>query len=245
MICGHHDDIIKRPTIVSGSKAITAENKSPRYSRSTGRLLGTTRQLTRSEQASLAWRIIAGRTKPGEAHGLLRAWPGWEQFARNLWPVYEIPDAPYRLLCLRIVPYRGETMVLPDSTTVASGVVLGELHCNNRAIFDLVNRRENPFAAGRADLASLSNWTVHDRVGRNIEAFYGRTILTPAAIRLGFVVREKPTTFRLLLEKFFFRGLLLLYNQEGLARLQHGSTADNYPADVWMSRRQLLRLYYR
>jgi len=135
-------------------------------------------------------------------------------------------------------------MVLPDTTTVAAGALLGELHCNNRAIFEFVSHRGNPFAACREDLKSLSNWIVQNRLGRRIEAFYGCTILTTAACRLGFTLQQRPLTLRRRLEKFFFKGLLLLYNQEGLARIQHGSTADTYPADVWLSRRELLRLYH-
>ncbi|MBV8053754.1 MAG: hypothetical protein JO071_00770 [Deltaproteobacteria bacterium] len=208
------------------------------------RLSGATRRRTQDENASIAWRIIAGGATPGDARGLLRAWPGWEQIARALWPVCEIPDAPHGLLCLQITPYRGEPVVLPDTTTIAEGALLGELHCNNRAIFELVSRHGNPFAACREDLKSLSNWIVQDRLGRQIEAFYGCTILTTAACRLGFTVQEKPVTLRQRLEKFFFKGLLLLYSQEGLARIQHGSTADTYPAEVWLSRRELLRLYH-
>jgi hypothetical protein len=142
------------------------------------------------------------------------------------------------------MPYRGEPVILPDATAIAAGAIVGELHCNNRAIFELVRQRGNPFAACREDLKSLSNWIMQDRLGRQIEAFYGCTILTMAAYRLGFTVRAKPVTLHQRLEKFFFKGLLLLYNQEGLARIQHGSTADTYPADVWLSRRELLRLYH-
>src|SRR5690349_8976487 len=84
-------------------------DKIARFSRSrwTRRLPGKTRRLTQSENASLAWRLIAGGSRPGEAHGLLRAWVCWEQLARVLWPLCEIPEAPYGLLCLRIVRYRG------------------------------------------------------------------------------------------------------------------------------------------
>ncbi len=225
-------------------KAATYKTARHRWSRQTRRLKGITRRLTQSENSSLAWRIIAGGTKPGEAHGLLKAWPEWEWLARRLWPVYEVPGAPYGLLCVRITSHRGETVVLPDTTTVAQGAIIGELHCNNRVIFELVRQRGNPFAAGRADLKSLGNWIVQDQLGRQIEAFYGCTILTTAAHRLGFTVIEKPVTLRRRLEKFFFKGLLLLYNQEGLVRIQHGSTANTYPADIWLSRRELLRLYH-
>jgi YkoP-like protein len=192
----------------------------------------------------MAWRIIAGGTKPGEPHGLLKAWIGWEQFARHRWPILEIPDAPYGLLCMRIRSYSGETVMLPDSTMVAPGALLGELHCDNRAIFELVNQHGNPFTACRADLTSLARWMMQDQLGRQIEALHGSTILTAAAQRLGFTVQEKPITLRRRLERFFFKGLLLVYNQEGLVRIQHGSTADIYPADIWLSRRELFRRYH-
>ena len=235
-----------RQPSLEDQKREAAVDKAPRHprSRSTRRLPGTTRRLTQSENASLVWRIIAGRTTPGEAHGLLRAWRGWEQLAKLLWPVGDIPGAPYGLLCLRVLPYHGERVILPDKTAVVPGAIIGELHCNNRAILELVRRRGNPFAAFREDLKSLGNWTQHDGIGCQIEAFYACTILTRLANRLGFTVLEKPATLRRRLEKFFFKGLLLLYNQEGLARIQHGCTADTYPADVWLSRRELLRLYH-
>ena len=127
---------------------------------------------------------------------------------------------------------------------VAPGAILGELHCNNRVILTLVKRGGNPFAACRQDLKSLSKWMVQDRLGNQVTALYARTILAPAALRLGFTVREKPISLRQRLEKVFFKGLLLLYNQEGLTRIQHGSTANTYPADVWLSRREFLRLYH-
>ncbi len=202
-----------------------------------------TRRLTRSERASLAWRIIAGRTKPGEAHGLLKAWPAWEQLARLIWPVCEIPGAPYGLLCLRIRPYRGEPVTLGDGTLIQPGALLAELHCNNRAILELVRQHRNPFAACRHDLKRLSDWIQEDPVARRISALYACTILDKAADRLGFTVRPKPITLRRRLEKFFFKGLLLLYSQEGLARIQHGSTIQTYPSDVWLSRNEFLRLY--
>ena len=234
-----------RQPSLEDQKREAAVDKAPRHprSRSTRRFPGTTRRLTQSENASLVWRIIAGRTTPGEAHGLLRAWRGWEQLAKLLWPVGDIPGAPYGLFCLRVLPYHGERVILPDKTAVVPGATIGELHCNNRAILELVRRRGNPISAFREDLKSLGNWTQHDGIGCQIEAFYACTILTRVADRLGFTVLEKPATLRRRLEKFFFKGLLL-YNQEGLARIQHGCTADTYPADVWLSRRELLRLYY-
>lgn len=232
--------------IPTTQKLRVAVHQAARLARSrwTRRLSRGTRRLTQSEKASLAWRIIAGGTRPGEAHSLLRAWPGWELIARLLWPVSKIPDAPNNLLCIRITAYRGAAVVLPDATRLAPGAILAELHCNNREMLELVRHRCNPFAACREDLKALANWVAQDAIGGRIEAVYACTILAKAADRLGFTVVSKPATLRLKLEKFFFKGLLLLYSQEGMRRIQHGSTADTYPADVWLSRRELIRRYH-
>ena len=145
----------------------------PRWTRG---LPGITRRLTRSDSASLTWRIIVGGTRPGEPHGLLRAWLGWERVARSLWPVCEIPDAPYGLLRLRITAYWGEKVILPDATSVAPGAMIGELHCNNRAILDIVQQRSNPFAACREDLNRLSDRVQQDplahQIGRGVLCVY-------------------------------------------------------------------------
>jgi hypothetical protein len=162
-----------------------------------------------------------------------------------MWPVIEIPKARYGILCLRTAHYRGEQLLLPDGTKIGAGSLLCELHCNNAAILQLVRQRGNPFAACRQDLRSLSNWLEQDPLGHQIEAFHASTILTTAASRLGFTVREKPVTLRQRLERFYFKGLLLLYNQEGLTRILHGNTGRSFPGDIWMSRRELIRLYGR
>jgi hypothetical protein len=112
-------------------------------------------------------------------------------------------------------------------------------------VLKLVKQRVNPFAACRQDLQSLSDWIEQDPLARQIRALYGCTVLNRAAGRLGFTVLPKPVTMRRRLEKFFFKGLLLLYSQEGLARIEHGRTIDEYPTDIWLSRRELLRLYHR
>jgi len=227
-------------------KQHTSAAMTPRHPRSrrTRGLQGTTRRLMQSGNVGLMWRLIAGTTKPGEARGLLKGWLYWERVARFLWPVSAIPGAAYGLLSFRVTLYRGEPMALSGTATIARGALLGELHCNNRAILELVVKGGNPFAACRADLKSLSDWVLRDPLGRRIEAFYGSTILTVAARRLGFSILEKPVTWALWLEKIFFKGLLILYNEEGLARIDHGTVARNYPADVWLSRCELLRVYH-
>jgi hypothetical protein len=207
-----------------------------------GKRLGRSRGVSATE--ALMWRVIAHGTAPGKAHGLFLAWPGWERIAHRLWPTMPIPDSPYGLLRVRFRPYRGEPIILPDGYGLRPGSVIGELHCENRSILDLVAHAGiNPFRACREDLRSLARWLERSDCEESIGGFFGWTLLSRAACRLGFIVRPRPPTVRARLDRVFFAGLLMLYTVDGLDRLHRGSTISTYPQEVWMSRKQLIRRY--
>ena len=192
---------------------------------------------------SLTWRLIAGHSKAGEAHSLLRAWQGWEHFSRYLWPPMSIPGAPNGVLRIRIGSYDEAPIILPDGTEIRPNATIARIHCDNEAIVRMVGIHRNPFAAGREDLRSLAIWAQNDSIGRRIEAFYARSILTKGACRLGFTVTDSRVTMHRRFERVFFKGLLLLYSPEGLNRLRHGSTPRANPADLWLSRHALINRY--
>ncbi len=210
----------------------------------TRRLSGETQRLV-SPAAAFFWRLLAMGTTPGHPHGVLFVWPRWERFALRRWPTTEIPGAPYGLLAMRIAPYQGKAVELADGTIVEPKTFVGELHCNNPKILTLVTQgRGNPFRACREDLRSLAAWTANSLEGSRVRAFYGVTLLSRGAARLGFEVRRCQPTLRTRLDRMFMIGLLLLYNREGLSRLSHGSnTLHSYPQEAWMSRGRLMRLY--
>lgn len=197
-----------------------------------------------SPAAALMWRIISLGTKPGCARGPLRAWAGWENTCRFLWPTMEIPGARYRLLSVRLRPYRGKPLILPDRVKIVPPSLIGELHCNNQRILDLVRSgRGIPFAACREDLHKLAAWMVQNDTGRQVQALYGVTLLVKGAYRLGFYSRQHPLTIRSRLERVFMTGLLLLYTTDGIEHLMKGTTSRSYPQEVWISRNSLIRLY--
>jgi len=194
----------------------------------------------------MMWRVLSYRTKPGDAHGLLTAWSGWEQIAHYLWPTTDIPSAPFRLLELRLGSWSHEFVALSDGTIIEEGDLIAELHCNNQNILTLVgDRGGNPFAAAREDLRSLAAWADQDEIGRKIRALFGVTMLTRAASRLGFTVRAERPNIRRRFEYVYMTGLLLLYAADGMRRLTNGATPRTYPQEVWMSRRELIRRYGR
>lgn len=193
--------------------------------------------------AGLLWKVMAHGTEPGRPHGLLLAWPRWEHFAQSMWPTQSIPGAPHGLLRVRLMPYQGEKVTLPDGTEIDPGMTVAELHCNNQAILELVRNHGNPYRAVREDLRSLARWISRPGFDLNVQACFGVTLLANAAARIGFSVRERPVTLRLRLDRMFMTGLLLLYTVGGLARIGKGTTARSYPQEVWLSRRELLRRY--
>jgi hypothetical protein len=187
---------------------------------------------------------MAHGSTPGNPHGLLLAWPRWEHLAHSMWPTRRIPGTLHDILRVRFVLYRGEVLTLPDLTEIRPGMIVGELHCNNQAIFDLVSGDHgNPYRAARQDLRCLARWIVRPGFDLNVQAFFGVTLIAKAAARLGFYVRARPPSLRRRLDRMFMTGLLVLYTPGGLSRIETGTTARSYPQEVWLSRRELLRRY--
>ena len=197
-----------------------------------------------SRAAAMMWRMIGHGTGPGEAHGLLVVWPQWENLAHHVWPVTDIPGAPYGTIQVRLMPYRGTPLTLRDGTKIERGTLISELHCNNRIVFDLVSRgTANPYRAAREDLRALARWMADADMAAEVRACYGFTMLAAAAERLGFSLRECEPGMRRKFNRVFMTGLLLIYTRDGLARLNKGRTLNSYPQEVWMSRGELLRRY--
>ncbi len=237
---------------MAGTDRVFGSSDVPYYGRIGGRIrvrkfLWNPRAADRHSLTSfgrLAWRILSLGVTPGRARGPLAAWQAWELLANRLWPKTEIPKAPYGLLSLRLSPYRGSPLLLPDGTLIRDGFLVGELHCNNQAILSLVaSGRKNPFAACREDLRRLASWLEEVDKERAIRAICGFTILVKAARRLGFVPRNPEMGLRRRFEKFYMTGLLILYSIQGSRRVFQGSTPTTLPCEVWMSRDELLRRY--
>lgn len=197
-----------------------------------------------SARGGLVWKIIAADSAPGHARGLLRAWTGWERLSEMLWPTADVPESPHKLVRIRVERFRRAAVTLPGGVEITRGAFVGELHCNNRALLRLMQDGRNPFAACREDLRGLAAWIQNDPMGRRLIALHASTILAKGAKRFGFTVVNTPITLRRRMERIFFTGLLLLYSREGLERLRHGTTAHVYPRDIWITRHELIRLYF-
>lgn len=196
-------------------------------------------------RAAWGWRLAKG-TGHGAARGFLRFWPLWERFTLWLWKVQPVPSAPHGLFQVSIRSYWGRPLVLPDGTSVASGDPIMELHLVNWRLA-AAQGDQPPLALLkkiREDMAAIAQGFQQQRYPSSVRALYGVTILAAATPRLGFTLRPRPLNLHGRLERFFLKGLLALYNADGLARLEHGSARrDLRPQEVWMSVDTLLERY--
>lgn len=193
--------------------------------------------------SALMWRIVAHGTHPGDPHGLLLIWPRWEHLMHRVWPRLSIPGARHGLLRVRFAPYRGKPITLRDGATIRPGAIVGELHCDNRALLGIMRARRNPYRACREDLHRLADWLERNDPECHIEAICGVTLLGVAAARLGFLVRARPSSLKARLDRWFMTGLLLIYTIEGMEWLNRGTTVRSLPREVWLTRRRLTAEY--
>ncbi len=179
------------------------------------------------------------------ARGFLRFWPLYERFTLWLWQVQPVPNAPHRLFQVAIHPYKGRPIVLPDGTSITPGDQIMELHLVNWMVANA--QQDRPSLALLKDLAddlSAIAQGFQQKRYPPVRALYGVTILAAGARRLGFSLRPRVMNLHGRLERFFLKGLLVLYNADGLARLERGSSRrELLPQEVWMSIETLLARY--
>mgnify|MGYP001328662550 CR=1 FL=1 len=190
------------------------------------------------------WRL-ARQSRQGQAQGFLRFWLVWEAIMHRLFPIQTIPQAPDSLIALHVMRYRGRPLLLADGTPMRRGDRVAELHLQNRIGWRLM-QQEDQWAflvTLRKDFRALAAWMASDPALADVRAIWGTTILSRAAPRFGFMVRDRPPTFVRWLERFFLQGLLVIYSQDGIHRLKHGKVHRQYAQEVWMSRTQLLQRY--
>jgi hypothetical protein len=156
-------------------------------------------------------------------------------------PQHRIPGAPFDLLRVQFTRFHGRAITLPDGTSVRSGDPIVEMHINNRVMADVAAQVSSwqLLSMLMGDLRSLARWSRSESFPADIRAFYGYTLLSRGASRLGFTLRSRPRSLRSWLDGFFMLGLLVLYSPMGQDRLLRGTTYGREPVEVWMSRSQL------
>ena len=192
--------------------------------------------------------LLVRNSGRGQARGILRIWPLWEEFSHKLWPSQVIPNAPHSLFSLHFTQHRGAAFLLPDNIEIWPGDPVAEIHFNNHVFVSLLSNttgteRWASVRLFREDLRAVADWAASGTMPTHIKALFGVTVLGRGAARLGFTLRPRKNTVRNRLDRLFLDGLLILYSPEGQHRMTVGKTVQDQPVDAWMSIDHLLHQY--
>jgi hypothetical protein len=204
-------------------------------------LEGTSERATSAAYHHRFWRVVGYGARVGRPGGLLTGWWLWDRISKWLWPAFVPAECPHGTLKVRVVASDRPQVCLPDSSTIRTGARIVEIHCNNITVLAMARSGECIIAACRQDLSGIATWLTHH--DDQVEAIVGATVLGAAAARMGFHRRNLPLTWRVRAARLFMNGLLALYHRDGIARLSRGRTLTASPQEIWMSRKELMRLY--
>ena len=127
--------------------------------------------------------------------------------ARVMPPHHAIPNAPYHLFEVQFTRRR-QTDHAARRHAASGGNLIAILHVNNRFLTRLAAETTpwQQLRMMRDDLRALAQWVAAGGFPKDIHALYGHTLLGRSAPRLGFTIRERPSSIRTRLDRFFLMG---------------------------------------
>ena len=150
------------------------------------------------------------------------------------------------LLGLELGRHRGRVVRLADGSLVRPGDPVGYLHLRNDRVVAVAmpGWQLAGYHEARADLAALARWWERQPTFERPVAFTATTILSPFALREGWEVRPRSSTWRARLDAWWMSWLLVRFNAGGRGRLtRRHHRLDS--AEVWLSALELTARYVR
>lgn len=195
----------------------------------------------------LGWLILhLGFAGSGRAYGPLSFWFLWQWLTEHYYRLRVVRPGGMLRYCIRT--YQGPQLELADGTTVVPGDRILELHVDNAALAPRLAAVDGDgriaawtWLAMRGAAEDLAVLAAPGRLGAEVKAIRGVTLLARGAPRLGFEVRALPRSRWNALTRFFMVGLFTIYNPEGRQRV--ALERATYPAEIWMGRQTLASRY--
>jgi hypothetical protein len=189
------------------------------------------------------WLVRRGRTGAGRACGVLHAWVLWERLERRRHHVRELCAGS--IFDVSIERFAGTPLPLANGRHLERDDRIVELHLDNRAVSTAALDVDwNPWRVvedARVEMAWLARLIDSGALGP-VVAVHAVSLYAPALRRLGFRVRALPDSIHTRLSRFFFVGLLAIYNPRGWAGATH-ARRRGWPAEAWIGTEAFLERY--
>jgi hypothetical protein len=162
-----------------------------------------------------------------------------------------IPGSNLGLLLLCYHPLQSrEAVVLDEQTVYQPGATVGEFHLSNIRITEFGNEPSQRSLEWRilemlkAEFTTLAKACVEGVIPEAVQGFYGVNVLVAGAKRLGFTLVPIPQGWSRWWLGFWESCLrLLFYSYKTKKRAALQRTMDPY--NVWISRAELIKRYYK
>lgn len=174
-------------------------------------------------------------------------WFMWEFIFEKVTGIRHISSGK-ALLRIAIRKYHGKKLVFSDGTTLIKGDKYGELHLNNRVVFNLVSRNSSPVFIGisglkelRKALAILKEYINTNPDFKDINVFIGYTLLNRGLSKLGFEVIDIKSSFKRILFSLYEKLLIIILHPDGIKKLN--SSKNMVSKLVLITRKTINNLY--
>lgn len=152
------------------------------------------------------------------------------------------------ILRIAIRKYHGEKLVLSDGTTLIKGDKYGELHLDNKVVFNLTSHNSSTVFIGISGLKEIRRAfkILKEHINTNpdfkdINVFIGYTLLNKGLNKLGFDVIDIKSSFKRILFSLYEKLLIIILHPEGIKKIKSGKNMVSKL--VLISRKTLNDLY--
>jgi hypothetical protein len=203
------------------------------------------RALVRLVLVTLTRRSAPGH---GEARGILRLFQAIEHLFDRRNRVTSL--GPGSLVRYELSPLPARDLPLDNGQTVPHGEQVLILHFDNHVIASLLqaapSRSNVPwemFKLARHDLVKLAALTQNGTIPSKVRVMWGESVVYPALPRVGFKTRLGNRRIRDGFERLYMLGLLAIYGEDTLERLEQGRLDNLRIGEAWMTIEELRRRY--
>jgi len=146
-----------------------------------------------------------------------------------------------------LIRHRGSRVTLKDGTVINKGDSVVEIHFNNpRLLRELDDAHGSPFEALaiiEGDFAALAQMVADAKLGP-VRGLYTATLFSIPGRRVGFEVHPVPHTLAWSLRRYFFIGMIPIYQRDGWKQFDR-MRRNRWPAELWMSTPTLQQRHLR